>query len=513
MVLLFEDLPDLVIDHSFSYLSFPGEVFAILASNSRLAKAIKSQSKFETIFLEARISRNLPTVDFFERTRVKLPKTTKSTIALAFSSDGQTLASTHGDHTVKLINVANSMKDGIKQPADGCILAELEGHPRTPWTVKFHPTNPNLVASGCLGGELRLWDTITKVHKTRTTLPHPVISLSFHPNGRQLAAAAGTMLYLWDFTTTNEPQVILNTAVSLRCVRFLDNGRLLVGVRSRTNTTGVTNYIRAARAQLLLYNFDEEKVKGGAHLSNPTVVVRRALLYNDAGLDVVGDTVLTCAEFWENKQNSGGGSAARQGAPLSPLGAHDFVGGGDAEAEQQADEEDRENEKLGHERKAHLVQVQLDKPRRLQTSSSVAGGAGKLVLRANLEGLWAGSQTDNSRGTFVTSVKLSPTGEFILLGCSRGNTDNNNSSGWNHPVAAVWRLGDMKRMSTLTSRTDLDEEDDANVALFHPQPGDVFVYFYLPPSLYRYICVCVFPYMFVILVLFVVCNANLQVWG
>ena len=46
---------------------------------------------------------------------------------------------------------------------------------------------------------------------------------------------------------------------------------------------------------------DEDKIlRGGEMLNDPTVVVRRALLYNDAGLDVTSDnrTVLTCAEFW-----------------------------------------------------------------------------------------------------------------------------------------------------------------------------------------------------------------------
>lgn len=31
----------------------------------------------------------------------------------------------------------------------------LVGHPRTPWSVKFHPTNPRYVASGCLGFQVR----------------------------------------------------------------------------------------------------------------------------------------------------------------------------------------------------------------------------------------------------------------------------------------------------------------------------------------------------------------------
>ena len=51
-------------------------------------------------------------------------------------------------------------------------------------------------------------------------------------------------------------------------------------------------------------------------LNDPTVVVRRALLYNDAGLDVTSDnrTVLTCAEFWQPR-GVGEGGAEGGGAP------------------------------------------------------------------------------------------------------------------------------------------------------------------------------------------------------
>jgi len=422
-------------------------------------------------------------------------------------------------------------------------------------------------------------------------------------------------------------QVILQTKVSLRCVRFLDSHRLLVGVRSRSTHTGVTTYIRAARAQLLLYAYDDTKhvgisssaidAKGGRSsgsssggagagagvnhrvggnhngdgranggtpdgsggggggdgnegplLSHPVVVVRRALLYNDAGLDVTKDgaTVLTCAEFWQLPQGGGtvgvGGYGGLGGyaPPVSPLAPHDFVGGGDADAgDAAADDEDAQFEREGAERVAHLIQVSLALPSSQSpspTSSSsaassadpsssssslstsrpspadsmqmdndddlivpppplksesgaptnpfavpapatapgLAGGggsgssslqgskgplplpavtphahkvpppppfppratdaaattvartrpgfspfastasllppaAGQLVRSASLEGLWAGAQAAASTaaqgGTFVTSVKLSPTGEYVLLGCSRGNTDAN----------------------------------------------------------------------------------------
>jgi activator-of-BECN1-regulated-autophagy protein 1 len=48
----------------------------------------------------------------------------RSTIAAAFSSDGRTLASTHGDHTVKIIDCET-----------GKCLKILTGHRRTPWVV------------------------------------------------------------------------------------------------------------------------------------------------------------------------------------------------------------------------------------------------------------------------------------------------------------------------------------------------------------------------------------------
>lgn len=36
-----------------------------------------------------------------------------------------------------------------------CPSQTLVGHPRTPWSVKFHPTDPRYVASGCLGFQVR----------------------------------------------------------------------------------------------------------------------------------------------------------------------------------------------------------------------------------------------------------------------------------------------------------------------------------------------------------------------
>lgn len=160
-----------------------------------------------------------------------------STISIAFSPDGRTVASTHGDHTVK-ITCCNT----------GALIRNLEGHPRTPWTVKYHPTKPNLVASGCLGFQVRVWDWnygmanrdlnghLIVAHRdvnghliengngngnsnsgtefncvedqynyengkgvclSMIRLTSSIISLSFHPTGSLLAVASGHSLHLW----------------------------------------------------------------------------------------------------------------------------------------------------------------------------------------------------------------------------------------------------------------------------------------------------------------------------
>ncbi|GMP77653.1 hypothetical protein CsSME_00033854 [Camellia sinensis var. sinensis] len=60
----------------------------------------------------------------------------RSTIAAAFSPDGKTIASTQ-------------------------CLKVLSGHRRTPWVVRFHPLYPEIIASGSLDHEVRLWDANT----------------------------------------------------------------------------------------------------------------------------------------------------------------------------------------------------------------------------------------------------------------------------------------------------------------------------------------------------------------
>ncbi|KAG6574879.1 Activating molecule in BECN1-regulated autophagy protein 1 [Cucurbita argyrosperma subsp. argyrosperma] len=136
----------------------------------------------------------------------------RSTIAAAFSPDGRTLASTHGDHTVKIIDCQT-----------GTCLKVLSGHRRTPWVVRFHPLRPEILASGSLDYDVRLWDANTAECIGSRDFYRPIASIAFHAQGELLAVASGHKLYIWHYNKRGEtpsPTIVLRTRRSLRAVHF-----------------------------------------------------------------------------------------------------------------------------------------------------------------------------------------------------------------------------------------------------------------------------------------------------
>ncbi|XP_042026361.1 uncharacterized protein LOC121773545 isoform X2 [Salvia splendens] len=136
----------------------------------------------------------------------------RSTIAAAFSPDGKTLASTHGDHTVKIISCQT-----------GKCLKVLSGHRRTPWVVRFHPLYPDILASGSLDHEVRLWDAKAAKCIGSRNFHRPIASIAFHARGEILAVASGHKLYMWHYTkgrNASSPTTILKARRTLRAVHF-----------------------------------------------------------------------------------------------------------------------------------------------------------------------------------------------------------------------------------------------------------------------------------------------------
>ncbi|KAK7245283.1 hypothetical protein RIF29_40122 [Crotalaria pallida] len=136
----------------------------------------------------------------------------RSTIAAAFSPDGKVLASTHGDHTVKIIDCET-----------GSCLKVLVGHRRTPWVVRFHPLHPQILASGSLDQEVRLWDANTSECIISHHFYRPIASIAFHAKGEIIAVASGHKLYIWHYNKKGEassPTFVLKTRRTLRAVHF-----------------------------------------------------------------------------------------------------------------------------------------------------------------------------------------------------------------------------------------------------------------------------------------------------
>jgi len=164
-----------------------------------------------------------------------------STISVAFSPDARTMASTHGDHSVKITCCST-----------GVLLKSLEGHPRTPWTVKYHPLSPEILASGCLGFQVRVWNWEQGQCLQMIRLDYAIISLSFHPSGHILAIASGTRLHFWDYDnaggrlddqgrkSTRGVLTEVEQRHMLRCVHFPPNGKSVIvgGMNPNENRQG-----------------------------------------------------------------------------------------------------------------------------------------------------------------------------------------------------------------------------------------------------------------------------------
>ncbi|BCR98241.1 uncharacterized protein AKAW2_31560S [Aspergillus luchuensis] len=137
--------------------------------------------------------------------------------SVAFSNNGQLLASGSYDKTIKLWDAAT-----------GTLKHTLEGHSNWVYSVAFS-NNGQLLASGSHDKTIKLWDAATGALK-HTLKSHSglVYSVAFSNNGQLLASGSGDKtIKLWDAATGTLKHTLEGHSDPVYSVAFSNNGQLL----------------------------------------------------------------------------------------------------------------------------------------------------------------------------------------------------------------------------------------------------------------------------------------------
>ncbi|KAM6972948.1 activating molecule in BECN1-regulated autophagy protein 1B [Aplochiton taeniatus] len=242
--------------------------------------------------------------------KVELPDSPRSTFLLAFSPDRTLMASTHVNHNIYITEVKT-----------GKCLHSLVGHRRTPWCVTFHPTIPGLVASGCLDGEVRIWDLHGGSESWFTESNVAIASLAFHPMAQLLLIATNNELHFWDWSRP-EPFAVVKTGSEterVRLVRFDPLGHNLL-----TAIVNPSNQQNDDDSEVPMDSVEMPHFRQRSFL--PSQPVRRTpILHNflhilssrsSPGAQAAGDALRPGGEA------AGGGGAGGADSPGMPLGQY-----------------------------------------------------------------------------------------------------------------------------------------------------------------------------------------------
>ncbi len=137
--------------------------------------------------------------------------------AVAFSPDGQLLASASKDGTARIWDVAT-----------GSVRHVLKDHTDEVTCVAFSPDGTRL-ATGSEDQRVILWDP--RSGKSLFALAgheNHVLTVAFSPDGRQLASGGrDNCVRLWDLDTRQMTQVLREPARVVRCIRYSPDGKVL----------------------------------------------------------------------------------------------------------------------------------------------------------------------------------------------------------------------------------------------------------------------------------------------
>ncbi|KAN0083567.1 hypothetical protein V8E54_002655 [Elaphomyces granulatus] len=159
--------------------------------------------------------------------------------AVAFSPDGKVLASASSDNTIRLWDATT-----------GAWKQTLEGHRDSVNTVAFSPDG-KVLASASSDNTIRLWDATTGAWKlTLEGHRDPIRAVAFSPDGKVLASAShDNSVRLWDATTGAWRQT-LGHSHGVDAVAFSPDGKVLASA-SIDNTVRLWDATTGALKQTL----------------------------------------------------------------------------------------------------------------------------------------------------------------------------------------------------------------------------------------------------------------------
>ncbi|WP_096665096.1 WD40 domain-containing protein, partial [Dolichospermum compactum] len=162
---------------------------------------------------------------FIENLLQTLKGHSSSVLSVAYSPDGQAVASGSSDNTIKLWNVNT-----------GNLLQTLTGYLSLVRSVAYSPDGKTL-ASGSSDNTIKLWNVKTgKLLQTLTSHSRSVNSVAYSPDGQTLASGSDdNTIKLWNVKTGNLLQTLTGHSDWVYSVAYSPDGQTLAS-GSRDNT-------------------------------------------------------------------------------------------------------------------------------------------------------------------------------------------------------------------------------------------------------------------------------------